>query len=70
MMAFNRNAVDCPTSGADDGKLTRKNVKEMTNQKMRFDVDANGHWLSVGDQVGPSYESSCSFLTISHPTVR
>ena len=28
-------------------------VREMTNQKMRFDVDFGGKWLSAGNQVSP-----------------
>jgi len=27
------------------------NRSELTNQKMRFDVDLGGRWLGVGDQV-------------------
>jgi hypothetical protein len=29
----------------------RKERMPMTNQKLRFDFDLGGHWLSIGDQV-------------------
>ncbi|THH08940.1 hypothetical protein EW146_g8830 [Bondarzewia mesenterica] len=40
LQIFNRNASE---------------TRAMTNQRLRFDIDLGGNWLSVGDQIGDIY---------------
>jgi hypothetical protein len=47
----------------DDG-TSGKHTAEMTNQKLRFDVDPGGHWLAVGDQVSAFYSFAFFFSRV------
>jgi hypothetical protein len=50
--SFNRNSSEHRISGNEGEKLGNTSPKEMTNQKMRFDIDYSGGWLGVGDHNG------------------
>ena len=47
---FNHPEQPGEVTQAESNSKTQRNVEE-TNQRLRFDIDAGGNWMAIGNQV-------------------